>query len=134
MNKAQIDLLGEYIKVGKEAILIEEIPQNVIDNGAIILNSNCSNSELMGYYDNFEYITPDWYNRLIESSKTHTPILIIKNINEIAQKEQRKFIELFKYKKMYIHKLPKNCMILVTYTNLQENPIEEELYSFMVHI
>ena len=72
MNKEQVDLLGEYIKAGKSAVLIEEIPESVI--------------------------------------------------------------ELLKYKKVYIHKLPENCMIFVTYSDLKENPIEEEVYSFMAHI
>ena len=30
MNKEQVDLLGEYIKAGTSAILIEEIPENAI--------------------------------------------------------------------------------------------------------
>lgn len=134
MNKEQVDLLGEYIKAGKTAILIEEIPESVIEKGAIVINSDCSNSELMGHYENLEYIAPEWYNKLMESSKTHTPVLIIKDINKIPEEEQRKFIELFKYRKVYVHKLPENCMIFATYSNLEERPIQEELYSFMVHI
>ncbi len=134
MNKTQIDLLGEYIKAGKGAILLEEVPESSAKKGAVVIESNIQNSELMGYYHNLEYITPDWYKRLVESSQTHTPVLIIKDINKISEKEQRKFIELFKYRKVYIHKLPENCMIFATYSNLEENPIEEELYSFMVHI
>lgn len=134
MNKEQVDLLGEYIKAGKTAILIEEIPESVIEKGAIVINSDCSNSELMGHYENLEYIAPEWYNKLIESSKTHTPVLIIKDINKIPEEEQRKFIELLKYKKVYVHKIPENCMIFVTYSKLKENPIEEEVYSFMAQI
>ena len=134
MNKEQVDLLGEYIKAGKSAVLIEEIPESVIEKGAIVINSDCSSSELMGHYDNLEYIVPEWYNKLMESSKIHTPVLIIKDINKVPEEEQRKFIELLKYKKVYVNKLPKNCMIFLTYSNLSKNPIDEELYSFMVHI
>ena len=134
MNKEQVDLLGEYIKAGKSAVLIEKIPENVIEKGAIVINSDCSSSELMGYFDNLEYIVPEWYNKLIESSKIHTPVLIIKDINKVPEEEQRKFIELLKYKKVYVNKIPENCMIFVTYSNLKENPIEEEVYSFMAHI
>ena len=126
MNKQQIDLLGEYIKAKKAAVLIEEIPESVIEKGAVVINSDFSNSELMGHFDNLEYVAPKWYDKLMESSKNHTPVLIIK--------EQRKFIELFKYKKIYVNKIPENCMIFVTYSNLKENPIEEEVYSFMAHI
>ena len=134
MNKEQVDLLGEYIKAGKLAVLIEEIPESVIEKGAIVINSDCSSSELMGYFDNLEYVAPEWYDKLMESSKIHTPVLIIKDINKVPEEEQRKFIELLKYKKVYVNKIPENCMIFVTYSNLKENPIDEEVYSFMAHI
>lgn len=134
MNKEQVDLLGEYIKAGKSAVLIEELPESLIEKGAVVINSDCSNSELMGKFDNLEYKLPEWYNKLKESSKFHTPVLIIKDINKVSEEEQRKFIELLKYKKVYVNRLPENCMIFATYSNLKENPIEEELYSFMAHI
>ena len=134
MNKEQVDLLGEYIKARKLVILLEDIPENVIKKGAVVINSNCSNSELMGYYDDLKYVVPKWYNELIDSSKLHIPVLVIKNINKVSEKEQRKFIELFKYRKIYVNKLPKNCVIFVTYSDLEKNPIEEEVYSFMAHI
>ena len=134
MNKEQVDLLGEYIKAGTSAILIEEIPENAIKKGAVVLEADCSEAELMGHYENLEFIAPEWYKKLMDSSKEHTPVLIIKDINKIPEEEQRKFIELFKYRKVYVHKLPENCMIFATYSNLEERPIQEELYSFMVHI
>lgn len=134
MNKEQVDLLGEYIKAGTSAILIEEIPKNAIKKGAVVLESDCSKAELMGHYENLEFVAPEWYKKLMDSSKEHTPVLIIKDINKIPEEEQRKFIELFKYRKVYVHKLPENCMIFATYSNLEERPIQEELYSFMVHI
>lgn len=134
MNKEQVDLLGEYIKAGTSAILIEEIPENAIKKGAVVLEADCSKAELMGHYENLEFIAPKWYKKLMDSSKEHTPVLIIKDINKIPEEEQKKFIELFKYRKVYVHKLPENCMIIATYSNLEERPIQEELYSFMVHI
>ena len=134
MNKEQVDLLGEYIKAGTSAILIEEIPENAIKKGAVVLEADCSKAELMGHYENLEFIAPEWYKKLMDSSKEHTPVLIIKDINKIPEEEQRKFIELFKYRKVYVHKLPENCMIFATYSNLEERPIQDELYSFMVHI
>ena len=134
MNKEQVDLLGEYIKAGKSAVLIENVPESVIEKGAVVINSDCSNSDLTGHYDNLEYVAPEWYDKLMESSKNHTPVLIIKDINKVSEEEQRKFIELLKYKKVYVNKIPENCMIFVTYSDLKENPIEEEVYSFMAHI
>ena len=134
MNKEQVNLLGEYIKARSSVILIENIPENVIKKGAVVINSDCSNTELMASFENLEYKAPKWYNELIESSKKHIPVLVIKDINKIPEKEQRKFIELLKYKKVYVNKLPDNCMIFITYSNLSENSIDEELYSFMVQI
>ena len=134
MNKEQVDLLGEYIKACKAAVLIEKIPESVIQRGAVVINSDCSSSELMGHYENLEYVAPDWYNKLIESSKSHTPVLIIDNINGVSEEEQRKFIEILKYKKVYVNKLPENCMIFITYSDLREKPINEELYSFVAQI
>ena len=127
-------MLGEYIKAGTSAILIEEIPENAIKKGAVVLEADCSKAELMGHYENLEFKLPTWYKKLMDSSKEHTPVLIIKDINKIPEEEQRKFIELFKYRKVYVHKLPENCIIFATYSNLEERPIQEELYSFMVHI
>ena len=134
MNKEQVELLGEYIKAGTSAILIEEIPENVIKKGAVVLEADCSKAELMGRYENLEFIEPEWYKKLMDSSKEHIPVLIIKDINKIPEEEQRKFIELFKYRKVYVYKLPKNCIIFATYSNFEKKPIQEELYSFMVHI
>jgi len=134
MNKEQVDLLGEYIKAGTSVILIEEIPENAIKKGAVVLEADCSKAELMGHYENLEFKLPTWYKKLMDSSKEHVPVLIIKDINKIPEEEQRKFIELFKYRKVYVHKLPENCMIFATYSNLEERPIQEEVYSFMVHI
>ena len=113
---------------------MEKMPENVIKRGAVVLESDCSKAELMGHYENLEFIAPDWYNKLVESSKLHIPVLIIKDINKISEEEQRKFIELFKYRKVYVHKLPENCMIFATYSDLEKRPIQKELYSFMIHI
>lgn len=134
MNREQVNLLGEYIKVRSSVILLDNIPESIIKKGAVVIDANCSNTELIGSFENLEYKAPKWFNELVESSKTHTPVLIIKDINKVSEKEQRKFIELLKYKKVYVNKLPKNCMIFLTYSNLSKNPIDEELYSFMVHI
>ena len=135
MNKEQIDLLGEYINSGiPSVILIEKIPESVIKKGAVVIESDCSKTELIGKCENSGFVQPKWYHELMDSAKLHRPILIIKDINKIPENEQRKFIELFKYRKMYVNKLPGNCIIFATYSNLEEKPIEEELYSFMVHI
>ena len=134
MNKEQVDLLGECIKSGISSILIEEIPENIIKKGAVVIDADCSRAELTGKYENFEFLAPEWYTKLMNSASKHTPVLIIKDINKISEEEQKKFIELFKYRRIYVNKLPENCMIFATYSNLEERPIQEELYSFLIHI
>ena len=107
MNKEQVDLLGEYIKAGKSAVLIEEIPESVIEKGAIVINSDCSSSELMGHYDNLEYIVPEWYNKLMESSKIHTPVLIIKDIIKYQKKNKESLLNYLNIKKYMLIKYQK---------------------------
>ena len=132
MNKEQIESLGEYIKLGNSIVLLEEIPQSVIERGAVVLDASCSSKELTRYFENLKYKLPEWLEKLNKIEKEHTPVLVIKNINKIPEEEQRKFIELFKYKKIYTNKLPENTMIFVTYE--KNKPIDEELYSFMIQI
>lgn len=134
MNKQQLDILEKYIKYGKAVILCNEIPEEFIKKEAIVLEADCTNTELNGDYKELEYIKPEWYAKLMEKSKKHVPVLIINQINKISENEQRKFIEIFKYKKAYINKLPENCVIFATYLDLDKNPIEQEVYSFMAQI
>lgn len=134
MKKEQIEILGEYIKARTSTILIEEIPESIAQKGAVIIEADCSNAELMGKFQELEYKEPLWIKKLKESAKEHIPILIIKDINKIPEKEQRKFIELLKYRKIYTNKIPKGTMIFATYSNLKEKPIEKEVYSFMIQI
>lgn len=134
MNSEQIELLGEYIKARKSPILLEEVPNNIAEKGAIVIEADNPNLDLNGQFDEFDYVEPEWYQKLMESSKKHTPVLVIKNINNLPETEQRKFIELVKYKKAYINQLPENCMVFMTYNDLDKNPIDKELYSYMIHI
>ncbi len=129
MNKDKIIILDSYIKSGVSPILIENVPSKIF-NGTI-LKANCDISMLNGHYENIDFVAPKWYQNLI---KMRVPLLIIENINLISLDEQAKFIELLKYKKISTFDLPKNCLIIVTTTNLKENPLNEEVYSLMAHI
>ena len=133
MKSERMETLEGLLKSGISPILLENFPASIFTD-AVVLDGTCSKEELTGHYEEITYSPPEWYKKLMDSSKQHTPVLIIKDINKIPEEEQRKFIELFKYRKVYVHKLPENCMIFATYSNLEERPIQEELYSFMVHI
>ncbi len=130
MSKDRLEMLNEYIKAKISPILLENVSSSIFEN-ATILEADCNISELNGHYENIDFIPPSWYDELV---KKQTKILVINNINEIEIKEQTKFIEILKYKKVNTFDLPKDCIIIVTANNLKEKKINEEVYSLMVHI
>ena len=130
MNKEKLKMLKEYINVGILPILIENVSDLMFED-AIILEANCDIAELNGHYEGINFVAPSWYNEL---EKRQEKILIINNINQIDKEEQTKFIEILKYRKVSTFDLDKNCIIIVTANNLKENPINQEVYSLMVHI
>jgi len=130
MDKEKIKQLDAYIKSGVSPILIENIPIEVFED-EIIIDSNCDRKLLNGHYEGINFVAPEWYNQLI--NKTN-PILIINEINKISTNEQIKFGEILKYKKVSTFELPKNCIIIVTCSNIKDNPINEKIYSLFAQI
>jgi len=130
MNKDKLLMLDSYVKAGVSPILLEDIPAEIFED-AIILEGDCDKSLLNGHYEKEEFYPPKWYSELLKKEK---PLLVIKDINKISIEEQGKFIELFKYKKVSTFELSKNCIIILTVSNLKENRINEEVYSLVVHI
>ena len=112
-------------------ILVDFISGNIIPN-SVFLPANINISELNGQYDNVEYTAPKW---LIELNKLNgLPILVIDKIDSIQRNEQVKFIEILKYKKISTFELPENTVIILTATEINENTINEEVYSLVAHI
>lgn len=130
MKSVRMEFLEGLIKSGISPILLEDIPASIFDESALI-NADCDMSELTGHYEGEEYVAPNWYNKLLSLTE---PILVISNINSIKEEEQRKFLEILKYKKVSTFDLPKNTIILVTANNLKENKINEDVYSLMAQI
>ena len=98
------------------------------------MKSNIDKSELNGHYENVEFCPPTWYKELLEKSKSEHVILVIENINDISLEEQNKFIEILKYNKISTFELPKNCLIIVTCSDLNNKKISEEVYSLLAQI
>ena len=48
--------------------------------------------------------------------------------------EQKKFIELLKYRKVSTFDLPNNCRIIVTANKINEEMINEEVFSLVARI
>lgn len=133
MNKERLSLLENYIKAGVSPLLVKDISSNLFSN-SVVLKSTIDKSELNGHYENVEFCPPIWYKELLEKNKSGYVILVIENINEISIDEQNKFIEILKYNKISTFELPKNCLIIVTCSDLNNKKISEEVYSLLAQI
>lgn len=130
MNDAKRELLMNYIKSNVAPILVDFIDGNCIPD-SVVLPVNLEITALNGYYDNVEFVSPEWLNKL----KGSTPaILVIDKIDSIPKNEQTKFIEILKYRQVSTFELPKNTVIIVTAKEINENTINEEIYSLVAHI
>lgn len=133
MKKLDTNYLKEYLSANVCPILIENIPINLFDN-AIILNNNCDINELNGHYEGINFLPPKWYEKLLENSKKEISLLIIENLNYLPIKEQSKFNEILKYRKISTFKLPSNCRIIVSCNDINNYPISSDVYSLVAHI
>jgi len=133
MNKDRLNLLQNYIKAGISPLLIQNIPSDSFNN-FVVIKSSIDRSELNGHYENMDFCPPLWYKELVVKSKSKYVVLVIENINEIGLEEQTKFIEILKYKKVSTFNLPKNCLVVVTCSDLSINKINEEVYSLLAQI
>ena len=120
MQKDKLLLLNDYLKIGDIPILIN-LPSNVFED-SIILSKDDNIYDL------------NWYTNLVEKCKKDNTILVLDKINELDKKEQLKYVELIKYRKIGENKLPDNTIIVVTYDNLENNGLCEEVYSLLAHI
>lgn len=131
MNDAKRELLMSYIKSNVAPILVDFIDGNNIPN-SVVLPANLEISELNGHYENIEFVSPEWLNKL---KNYNTPtILVIDKIDSIPKNEQTKFVEILKYRQVSTFELPKNTVIVVTAEYINENTINEEIYSLVAHI
>lgn len=130
MNDAKRELLMSYIKSNVAPILVDFIDGNSIPN-SVVLSANCEMTELNGHYNNTEFVSPEWLNKLEGSTPT---ILVIDKIDSIPKNEQTKFVEILKYRQVSTFELPKNTVIVVTAKEINENTINEEIYSLVAHI
>lgn len=127
MNSKKLELLNTYIKENVAPILIENIPKEVFEETAVIIESTIDKSLLNGHYEGISYLPPSWFSEL-----ENKDILIINQLSRISKKEQKKFVELLKYRKISTFELPKRCVIIITCEN--SSNISEEIYSLVAHI
>lgn len=130
MNEVKRELLMSYIKSNVAPILVDFIDGDSIPN-SVVLPANLEITELNGHYDNTEFVSPEWLNKLEGSTPT---ILVIDKIDSIPKDEQTKFVEILEYRKVSTFELPKNTVIIVTAKEINEGTINEEIYSLVAHI
>lgn len=130
MNDKKRELLMGYLKSNVVPILVDFIDGNSISD-SVVLPANIEITELNGHYDNTEFRSPEWLNKLENSTST---ILVIDKIDSIPLMEQTKFVEILKYRQVSTFELPKNTVIVVTAECINKNTINEEIYSLVAHV
>ena len=125
------ELLLSYIKINVAPVLVDFIFGCDFDK-AVVLPANTMVNELNGHYDNMEYVPPKWFNDLL--SINGNKLLVIDKIDTISKEEQKKFIEILKYKKVSTFDLPSECRIIVTANEIDKDKIDEEIFSLVARI
>lgn len=128
-----IERLKELMSISDESILIKDVKFN--NTGLdVVLDSKISIDELNDKFVDGKYVTPNWYNDLINKSKERKTALVIENINDIDEVAQAKFIDILKYKKIGIYKLPENIVIFVTYNSSSEYKLNDNIASLVMYM
>lgn len=134
MNNSKLEMLRLYMQSNLVPILLLGVPTKVLNDCSTIISASISRSELNGHYEGIEFKPPNWYKELL-SSKHNKKILVIDDLSTIPKEEQRKFIEILKYRKISVFKLPENCIIIIIITcSKQDALIDEDIYSLVAQI
>ena len=127
MINDRVKMMKVYLKSNIKHFLVHDISDLRLKN-YITLESNCNRALLNGSYIDNDFVAPSWYNELCAMK---TPVLVINNIDNVNEGEQRKFLEILNYNKISTFDLPSNCIIIVTYKELK---INKEIFSLLVEI
>lgn len=133
INSEKIELLNIYLKNNFVPVLIEGVKANIFDD-ALIIDGNISCSELNGHYDGINFLPPAWFQKVMAKKDSKVNFLIIKDIDKISKKDQMKFYELLKYRKISVFNLPDNCIIIIPCLKVKNGIFNEMIYSLMAHI
>ena len=129
MNKDRALLLKEYITGNIAPILMENKYLDLIPEYAVV-DASAPLEEFNGYYnDKGEFLPPKWFDEANDKI-----ILVIKDIDKINIEDQRKIIEILKYKKVSNFELNKNIIIIVTCDNMNFDLINNDIISLTIQI
>lgn len=128
-----IEKLKELMTISSEPILVKDAKFN--NTGLdVVIDSEISIDELNDKFVDGKYVTPDWYNDLVNKAKERKTALVIDNINNIDEEAQLKFLDIIKYKKIGIYKLPENIIIFITYNTSSKYKLNENIASLVMHM
>ena len=125
------EMLLSYIKSNVAPILVDFISSKDL-NEVVVLPANIDVKELNGYYDGTDFMPPKWLNEILSTNESK--FLVIDKIDTILKEEQLKFCELLEYRKISTFELPKNCVIIVTANEINQDKINEEIFSLVARI
>ena len=125
------EMLLSYVKANIAPILVDFIFGQDLED-SIVLPANIDIKELNGYYDDINFMPPKWLNQILNTNTSK--LLVIDKIDSIPKEEQLKFCELLKYRKISTFELPKNCVIIVTATTINNKKINNEILSLVSQI
>ena len=124
--KDKKEMLLSYIKINVAPVLVDFMSASDFDN-VVVLHANTPVSELNGHYEDTGFVPPKWFNEL-----TSNKYLIIDKIDTISKEEQKKFIEILKYRKISTFDLPNECRIIVIASEIDN--VDEEILSLVAMI
>lgn len=125
----RLELLKTYLKANVAPILIENVSATLFEDSTVI-PANIDIKELNGHYEGIDFVPPKWFSDLVNKKNK---FLIIDKLSQIPKTEQKKFIEILKYRKVSVFEFPKNLVIVITSDKLNNN-IDEEILSLVVVI
>jgi len=123
--------LMTYIRANVVPILVDFITGKEV-KGAVVIPAHIERTELNGHYEGIDFLPPKWLSEIKETNERN--ILIIDNIDSISKEEQLKFCELLEHRKISTFELPKSCVIIVTAHEINQDKINEEIYSLVAQI
>ena len=125
----RLERLKYFMRNTTSSVYIDKniFPNDLFDDVAVKINSNCTDLELYGDIGK----KPIWFSEL-SYKKTNEIVLLKIDLDNSTKVEQRRFLSIIKDKTIGTNILPDNCKILIFSSN-KEN-IDNEIMGLLVVI
>jgi len=128
MNQDNKNELFEVIKNNKAwPILVIGVDGSAFDERATIISARTPSAQLGIVPMGNGYATPQWLSQIESRKALQQNLLVIDKLDEIADAEQLKFVEIIKHKSISGHKFPANTQVIITAKNRER--INKQLQS-----